>query len=79
MEERARALVLAQCLAAIERGESPECVAARYPALRDEILALLRLTSTLREAEAPAPSPAFLSELGTRLRQADTGGPAAAS
>jgi 2-polyprenyl-6-methoxyphenol hydroxylase-like FAD-dependent oxidoreductase len=70
MKEGARALILAQALAAAEEGDNPEAIARRYPALRDEILALLHVTAALKdEASAPDPDPAFLRSLGERLRQ----------
>jgi hypothetical protein len=72
MEESALALVLKECLAAVEQGGEPEGVADRYPAERSEILSLLKVAVRLRAASGPAPiSIEFLRGLGARLQEAD--------
>jgi len=76
MEERASALILAQCLADMEAGDSPEVVARRYSAYEREILPLLRLTQALRESAPDTPlDAAFFARLGEQLRSLPDAGP----
>ena len=75
MEEPALALILERCLDAVRAGGDPEAVADHYPALKADILPLLRVAARLRDTAGDIsirPSPAFLAELGEQLRlQAD--------
>ncbi len=73
MEESALALVLKECLAAMERGSEPAAIVDAYPPERSEILPLLEVAVRLRAASGPAPiSIEFLRSLGRRLQEADT-------
>lgn len=71
MEESALALVLKDCLEAMEQGGEPATVAQRYPAERPEILPLLETAARLRETVFMPPIPfEFLRDLGRRLADA---------
>jgi len=71
MEESALALVLKDCLEAMEQGGEPATVAERYPAERPEILPLLEVAVRLRESGTAVPIPfEFLRDLGRRLADA---------
>ena len=73
MEESALALVLKDCLEAMEQGGEPAIIAERYPAERLEILPLLDVAVRLRETGVMAPIPfEFLHDLGRRLAKAPT-------
>jgi len=68
MEESALALVLKECLAAMEQGGEPADIAEKYPAERLEILPLLEVAVCLRESSSTSPIPLeFLRDLGRRL------------
>lgn len=68
MEESALALVLKECLAAVEQGGEPADIAARYPAEWPDILPLLEVAVRLRESAGTCSIPfEFLRDLGGRL------------
>ena len=72
MEESVLALVLKECLAAMEQGGEPEAIADRYPAVRSDILPLLKVAARLRAtADAPPIPTEFLRDLGKQIQQAD--------
>lgn len=74
MEESALALVLKECLDAMERGGEPVDIAARYPEQRAEIIPLLELAAELRETAAAPPVPfEFLNDLSKRLTRTQPG------
>lgn len=62
--------VLAECLEAIERGESMERCLANYPEYGEELRALLELAVALRRTSTePQPSEEFLRELRKKLTE----------
>ncbi len=70
MEESALALILKECLAAVEQGGEPVAVADRYPAEWPDILPLLEVATRLRDTAGPATaSVEFLRDLGRRLQE----------
>jgi hypothetical protein len=71
MEEPALALIIEKCLDAVKQGGEPDAVADRYPALKPDILPLLRVAAQLRDGasdDSIQPSAAFLQALGEQLR-----------
>ena len=71
MEEPALALILQNCLAAMDQGTPPEVAAHMYPALEERILPLLRVSSALRDSARDFPvNQEFLARLGAALRNA---------
>ena len=74
MEESALALILKDCLDAMEQGGEPAAIADRYPAERPEVLPLLETAARLRETGLPTAIPfEFLRDLGKRLADAQPG------
>lgn len=68
MEESALALVLKECLTAVEQGGELADIAEKYPAERSVILPLLELAVRLRESGSTCSIPVeFLRDLGGRL------------
>jgi hypothetical protein len=65
---RLPARILAQCLDAIESGETTleECK-TRYPQYREELMPLLRMAATLREEPSMGPRPSFRRTARQRL------------
>lgn len=80
MEEPALALIIEKCLDAVKQGGEPDAVADRYPALKPDLLPLLRVAAQLRDGasnDTIHPSAAFLEALGELLRpRADGSAPA---
>jgi len=71
VEESALALILQNCLAAMDQGTPPEAAAHLYPTLEERILPLLRVSSALRDGAREFPvSQEFLARLGAALRDA---------
>jgi hypothetical protein len=68
MEESALALILKECLAAVEQGGEPADIAPKYPVEWPEILPLLEVAVRLRESSSTCSIPVeFLRDLGGRL------------
>ncbi len=50
---------LQECLEAVRTGRELDAILQRYPAQRDELVALLQLSSDVRQLHVAAPDPAF--------------------
>ena len=73
MEESVFALILTQCLDAMEHGDEAEAVVEKYPVLKGDLLPLLSTAARLRETSGSLPVPTeFLRQLGDSLKHAET-------